>query len=93
MNKYQKLNDKLLKKNLQICLQCRCALLELWSEGTAAFEFSQLLAYRKGDLEVVTKHLDKLENEDLRNLIASMISRNPADRKSAEVYLFQQRGK
>lgn len=71
----------------------RCALLELWGEGTTPFEFSQLLAYRSGDLELVTKHLDELENENLRNLISSMISRNPADRKSAEVYLDEQRGK
>lgn len=71
----------------------RCALLELWSEGTAPFEFSQLLAYRSGDMELVTKHLNELENENLRNLIASMISSNPADRRSAEVYLDEQRGK
>lgn len=71
----------------------RCALLELWSEGTAPFEFSQLLAYRSGDMELVTKHLNELENDNLRNLITSMISRNPADRKSAEVYLDEQRGK
>lgn len=71
----------------------RCALLELWSEGSTPFEFSQLLAYRSGDLELVTKHLEALENENLRNLIASMISRNPSDRKSAEVYLDEQRGK
>lgn len=70
-----------------------CALLELWSEGTAPFEFSQLLAYRSGDLELVTKHLNELENDNLRNLITSMISRNPTDRKSAEVYLDEQRGK
>lgn len=70
-----------------------CALLELWSEGTAPFEFSQLLAYRSGDMELVAKHLDELENENLRNLIASMISQNPSDRKSAEVYLDEQRGK
>lgn len=44
-------------------------------------------------MELVTKHLDELENENLRNLIASMISRNPSDRKSAEVYLDEQRGK
>lgn len=72
---------------------CSCALLELWSEGSAPFEFSQLLAYRSGDMELVAKHLDQLENENLRNLIASMISRIPSDRKSAEVYLDEERGR
>lgn len=67
--------------------------MELWSEGTAPFEFSQLLAYRSGDQELVTKHLDQLENNNLRDLIASMISRNPGDRKSAEVYLDEERGR
>lgn len=67
--------------------------MELWSEGTAPFEFSQLLAYRSGDLELVTKHMEQLENENLRSLIASMISRNPEDRKSAEDYLAEERGR
>ncbi len=71
----------------------RCALLELWSEGTAPFEFSQLLAYRAGESELVKKHLKGIENENLRNLIASMISRNPKERKSAEIYLDQERGR
>lgn len=70
-----------------------CALLELWSEGTAPFEFSQLLAYRAGEMELVKKHLKEIENENLRNLIASMISRNPKERKSAEIYLDQERGR
>lgn len=74
-------------------MRSRCALLELWSEGTAPFEFSQLLAYRAGDLELVKKHLKGIENENLRNLIASMINRNPKERKSAEIYLDQMRGK
>lgn len=44
-------------------------------------------------MELVAKHLNELENDNLRNLITSMISRNPTDRKSAEVYLDEQRGK
>lgn len=70
-----------------------CALLELWSEGTAPFEFSQLLAYRSGDMELVTAHLEQLENENLKNLISSMISRNPKERKSADVYLDEEKGR
>lgn len=71
----------------------RCALLELWSEGTAPFEFSQLLSYRSGDMELVTAHLAQLENDNLRNLISSMISLNPKERKSADVYLDEERGR
>lgn len=71
----------------------RCALLELWSEGTAPFEFSQLLAYRSGDMELVTAHMAQLENDNLRNLISSMISLNPKERKSAEIYLDEERGR
>ncbi|XP_055904025.1 phosphoinositide 3-kinase regulatory subunit 4 [Eupeodes corollae] len=70
-----------------------CALLELWSEGTAPFEFSQLLAYRRGERELVEKHLSGIENENLRNLLASMINLNSINRRSAEDYLDQERGR
>lgn len=71
----------------------RCALLELWTEGTAPFEFSQLLTYRSGERELVEKHLLGIENERLRNLLASMIDINSINRKSAEDYLDQERGR
>ncbi|CAD7085003.1 unnamed protein product [Hermetia illucens] len=70
-----------------------CALLELWTEGTAPFEFSQLLAYHRGDDELVAKHLLGIENEHLRALLSSMLSRNPKERKAAEIYLDQERGR
>uniref|UniRef100_A0A182J607 non-specific serine/threonine protein kinase n=1 Tax=Anopheles atroparvus TaxID=41427 RepID=A0A182J607_ANOAO len=70
-----------------------CALLELWTEGTAPFEFSQLLAYRRGDVDLVRKHLDGIENERLRELIRSMLNLDPRERKSAELYLDQERGR
>lgn len=69
-----------------------CALLELWSEGTAPFEFSQLLNYRGGEEELVAKHLQGIANERLRSLLSSMLSRDPCGRKSAEVYLDEERG-
>ncbi|XP_065073829.1 phosphoinositide 3-kinase regulatory subunit 4 [Ochlerotatus camptorhynchus] len=70
-----------------------CALLELWTEGTAPFEFSQLLAYRRGEVEMVNKHLECIDNDRLKSLLQSMLSPNPKDRKSAEIYLDQERGK
>ncbi|XP_022220830.2 phosphoinositide 3-kinase regulatory subunit 4 [Drosophila obscura] len=69
-----------------------CALLELWTEGTAPFELSQLLAYRRGERDLVEKHLAGIENERLRNLLASMIDIQALNRKSAEDYLDQERG-
>ncbi|KAH8293534.1 hypothetical protein KR054_001369 [Drosophila jambulina] len=69
-----------------------CALLELWTEGTAPFELSQLLAYRRGERDLVEKHLAGIENERLRNLLASMIDIHSINRKSAEDYLDQERG-
>uniref|UniRef100_A0A182P1N3 non-specific serine/threonine protein kinase n=1 Tax=Anopheles epiroticus TaxID=199890 RepID=A0A182P1N3_9DIPT len=70
-----------------------CALLELWTEGTAPFEFSQLLAYRRGEVDLVRKHLDGIGNERLRELVESMLSLEARERKSAELYLDQERGK
>lgn len=68
-----------------------CALLELWNEGHAPFDLSQLLAYRVGEY-TPKKHLDNIEDTSLRALLTSMIQRDPNDRLSAEVYLSQERG-
>jgi phosphoinositide-3-kinase regulatory subunit 4 len=72
-----------------------CALLELWTEGnaTAPFEFSQLLTYRNGENDLVMRHLNSMDDEHLRNLLSSMLSINPKDRKSAEIYLDIERGR
>lgn len=72
-----------------------CALLELWTEGTgtAPFEFSQLLLYRNGGNDLVKRHLSSVEDENLRNLLTSMLSVNPKERKSAEIYLDMERGR
>ncbi|KAK9879938.1 hypothetical protein WA026_008448 [Henosepilachna vigintioctopunctata] len=69
-----------------------CALLELWNELHVPFEYSQLLAYREGKYSP-QKHLDKLEDINLRALVASMIQIDPSKRLSAEDYLAQERGK
>lgn len=70
-----------------------CCLLELWTEGSAPFEFSQLLSYRSGDQDLVSKHMQGIDNTHLRNLISSMLHRNPKERRSAEIYLDQERGR
>ncbi|KOX70771.1 Phosphoinositide 3-kinase regulatory subunit 4 [Melipona quadrifasciata] len=68
-----------------------CALTELYNEGHPPFDFSQLLAYRNNEYSV-SKHLDIIEDSGIRELLASMLERNPANRKSAEIYLAQARG-
>ncbi|KOC68309.1 Phosphoinositide 3-kinase regulatory subunit 4 [Habropoda laboriosa] len=68
-----------------------CALTELYNEGHPPFDFSQLLAYRNSEYSV-SKHLDTIEDLGIRELLASMLERNPANRKSAEIYLAQARG-
>lgn len=40
----------------------------------------------------MSKHLDIIEDSGIRELLASMLERNPASRKSAEIYLAQARG-
>lgn len=65
-------------------------MLELWNEGHAPFELSQLLAYRSGEYSP-QKHLDNLEDAGLKSLLSSMIQRDPSQRLSAELYLSQER--
>lgn len=48
-------------------------------------------AYRNNEYSV-SKHLDTIEDPGIRELLASMLERNPANRKSAEIYLAQARG-
>lgn len=69
-----------------------CALTELYNEGHPPFDFSQLLAYRNSEYSA-SKHLDKIEDPGIRELLASMLEKNPCNRKSAEIYLSQARGK
>lgn len=63
----------------------------MWNEGHPPFELSQLLAYRSGEYSP-QKHLEKLEDPALKNLLSSMIQRDPSQRLSAELYLSQERG-
>ncbi|XP_050460541.1 phosphoinositide 3-kinase regulatory subunit 4 [Cataglyphis hispanica] len=68
-----------------------CALTELYNEGHPPFDFSQLLAYRNNEYSV-NKHLDSIDDPGIRELLGSMLERNPLNRKSAEIYLAQARG-
>lgn len=48
-------------------------------------------AYRNNEYSV-SKHLDSIDDPGIRELLSSMLERNPTNRKSAEVYLAQTRG-
>lgn len=48
-------------------------------------------AYRNNEYSV-NKHLDSIDDLGIRELLNSMLERNPANRKSAEIYLAQTRG-
>ncbi|KAJ2941262.1 hypothetical protein O0L34_g3460 [Tuta absoluta] len=70
-----------------------CALLELWNDGTPALDLPGLLAYRNGEDRPSTMTLPEGSDPRLRSLLESMTERNPKDRKSAELYLDEARGK
>ncbi|RVE51799.1 hypothetical protein evm_003602 [Chilo suppressalis] len=69
-----------------------CALLELWNDGTPALDLPGLLAYRNGEDRPATMSPPEGEPQ-LKALLHSMTERNPKDRRSAEIYLDEARGK
>lgn len=69
-----------------------CVITELFTEGTAPFDLSQLLAYRKGEYSP-WKVLEKIEDSSIRDLVRHMMQKDPVHRLSAEEYMIQQRGK
>jgi len=68
-----------------------CALAELFTDGAAPFDFSQLLAYRADEYSPVCV-LDKIEDINIRRMVESMIQKDPTLRLSASEYLQEQRG-
>ncbi|XP_028172381.1 phosphoinositide 3-kinase regulatory subunit 4 isoform X2 [Ostrinia furnacalis] len=70
-----------------------CALLELWNDGTPALDLPGLLAYRNGEDRPSTMTLPEGSDPQLRELLHSMTERSPKDRRSAELYLDEARGK
>uniref|UniRef100_A0A4W4HC45 non-specific serine/threonine protein kinase n=1 Tax=Electrophorus electricus TaxID=8005 RepID=A0A4W4HC45_ELEEL len=69
-----------------------CVIAELFTEGVPLFDLSQLLAYRKGHFQT-EQVLMKIEDQNIRELVAQMVQREPEKRLTAEDYLKQQRGK
>jgi phosphoinositide-3-kinase, regulatory subunit 4 len=69
-----------------------CVIAELFLEGPI-FTLSQLFRYRKGDLSLEHTHLDKIKDNDVRELIRHMIRLEPESRYAAEEILTFWRGK
>ncbi|XP_045455621.1 phosphoinositide 3-kinase regulatory subunit 4 [Melitaea cinxia] len=70
-----------------------CALLELWNDGKSFFSLEELLAYRNGGERPKNMNLPEICEPGLKELLYSMTELNPKDRKSAEIYLDEARGK
>ncbi|KAJ9580221.1 hypothetical protein L9F63_004121 [Diploptera punctata] len=70
-----------------------CILAELFNEvHDAPFDLSELLAYCSSEGKGF-KHLDKIEDPNIREMIRSMSERDPSRRLSAEMYLAQERNR
>ena len=63
-----------------------CVIAELFVESPI-FSLSQLFKYRNGEYDPNLKYLSKIEDADVRELVAHMIQVEPESRYSAEEYL------
>ncbi|KAG2382637.1 hypothetical protein C9374_005217 [Naegleria lovaniensis] len=64
-----------------------CVIAQLFLDGEALFDYSQLLAYRKGDTEHFSKLMERVEDKDVREMITHMLDLDPNKRLSAEEYI------
>lgn len=69
-----------------------CVLAELFTEAPT-FTLSQLFRYRKGEYDPTVALLSKVDDENVRNLISSMIRLDPGERWHAQDYLDEYKGK
>ena len=65
-----------------------CTIAEMFLEGTPLFTLSQLLQYRKGGFDPLIT-LEKIEHEDIRNMILQMIALHPQNRPLAQEILLK----
>ena len=63
-----------------------CVIAELFLE-TPIFNLGQLFNYRKGEYDPHAAHLHRIENTDIREMVAHMIQVEPESRYSADEYL------
>ncbi|XP_071952939.1 phosphoinositide 3-kinase regulatory subunit 4-like [Antedon mediterranea] len=67
-----------------------CVIAELFTEGHAPFDLSQLLAYRSGQYSP-DAILDRIEDVHIKALVKHMLQRDPGCRYTAEEYLVKWR--
>ncbi|XP_078429707.1 protein kinase family protein / WD-40 repeat family protein isoform X2 [Wolffia australiana] len=77
--------DAPLKPSMDI-FSLGCAIAELFLNGQPLFEYSQLLAYRRGQYDPC-QHLEKITDIGVRKMILHMIQLDPELRLSCESYL------
>ncbi|CAA6654858.1 unnamed protein product [Spirodela intermedia] len=77
--------DAPLKSSMDI-FSLGCAIAELFLDGQPLFEYSQLLAYRRGQYDPC-QHLEKITDTGIRKMILHMIQLDPELRLSCESYL------
>ncbi|KAI9803342.1 MAG: Serine/threonine-protein kinase [Piccolia ochrophora] len=63
-----------------------CVIAELFVESPI-FSLSQLYKYRKGEYDPAHAHLSRIEDKEIRDLVAHMIQVQPESRYSADEYL------
>lgn len=68
-----------------------CILTELFTEQPL-FTLTQMLDYRTNKYDPMTI-INKINDEDIRNMVANMITHDPLKRRSADEYLEMQQGK
>eukprot|EP00057_Strongylocentrotus_purpuratus_P020172 XP_011674646.1 PREDICTED: phosphoinositide 3-kinase regulatory subunit 4 [Strongylocentrotus purpuratus] len=68
-----------------------CVIAELFTEGNAPFDLSQLLAYCSGAYSPDAV-LEQIEDEHIKDLCKHMLQKDPSKRMSAEQYLVKGRG-
>ncbi|TRX96854.1 hypothetical protein FHL15_002160 [Xylaria flabelliformis] len=69
-----------------------CVIAEVFLE-TPIFSLSQMFKYRRGEYDPVISHLSRIPDQGLREMLSSMIQRDPEKRYSAEQYLHFYKGK
>lgn len=67
-----------------------CVIAELFLEGSPLFDLSQLFKYKAGEYDPMVL-LDKIDDLEIRSLIAHMIGLDPDKRYSADEYLIKWR--
>ncbi|KAF1821881.1 protein kinase WD40 [Dissoconium aciculare CBS 342.82] len=69
-----------------------CVLAELFTE-VPTFTLSQLFRYRKGEYDPTVQLLSKVDDDNIRSLITSMLRLDPGERWHAQDYLDEYKGK